>query len=52
VKRINVEQLKIQDKTREFKEKIKLSIDEYEGEGAELLWQHCKTTLEEISEGI
>jgi hypothetical protein len=48
MKRINVEQLKIEDKAREFKEKIKLSIDECEGEGVEPLWQNCKTTLKEI----
>jgi hypothetical protein len=44
MKRINVEQLKIEDKAGEFKEKIKLSIDAYEGEGVELLWQNYKTT--------
>jgi hypothetical protein len=49
MKRIYVEQLKIEDKAREFKEKIKLSIDEYEGEGVDLLWQNCKTTLKKIS---
>jgi hypothetical protein len=52
MKRINVEQLKIEDKAREFREKIKLSIDDYEGEGVELLWQNCKTTLKEISEEV
>jgi hypothetical protein len=50
IKRINVEQLTIQDKAREFREKIKLSLDECEGEGIELLWQNCKTKLKEISE--
>jgi hypothetical protein len=43
MKRINVEQLQIEDKAREFKEEIKLSIEECEGEGVELLWQNCKT---------
>jgi hypothetical protein len=52
MKRINVEQLKIEDKAREFKEKVKLSIDECESEGVELLWQSCKTTLREISEEV
>jgi hypothetical protein len=52
MKRINAEQLKLQDKARELKEKIKLSIDECEGEGVELLWQNCKTTLKEISEEV
>jgi hypothetical protein len=33
MKRSNVEQLKIEDKARECKEKIKLRIDEWEGEG-------------------
>jgi hypothetical protein len=41
-----VEQLKIEGKAREFKEKIKLSIDECE------LWQNCKATLKEISEEV
>jgi hypothetical protein len=50
--RINVEQLKIKDKTREFREKIRLGIDEYDSEGVELLWQNCKTTLKEISEEV
>jgi hypothetical protein len=44
MKRINVEQLKIEHKAREFKEKVKLSIHECEGEGVELLWQDCKAT--------
>jgi hypothetical protein len=52
MKRINVEQLKIQDEAKEFKEKIKLSIDEVEGEGVELLWENCKTKLKEISEEL
>jgi hypothetical protein len=52
MKRINVEQLKIEDKAREFKEKVKLSTDECEGEGVELLWQNCKATLKEISEEV
>jgi hypothetical protein len=47
-----VEQSKIEDKAREFKGKIKLIIDECEGEGVELLWQNCKTTLKEISEEV
>jgi hypothetical protein len=42
MERINVEQLKIEDKAREFKEKVKLSIDECESEGAELLWENCR----------
>jgi hypothetical protein len=44
--------LKIDDKAREFKEKIRLSIDEYEDEGVELVWQNCKTALKEISEEV
>jgi hypothetical protein len=52
IKRINVEQLKIEDKAREFKEKIRLSIHDCEGEDVELLWQNCKTTLKEISEDV
>jgi hypothetical protein len=39
MKLINLEHSKIEDKAREFKEKIKLIVDECEGEGAELLWQ-------------
>jgi hypothetical protein len=49
---MNVERLKIEDKAREFKEKIKLSRDECEGQGVELLWQNCKTRLKEISEEV
>jgi hypothetical protein len=52
MKRINVEQFKTEDKAREFKEKVKLSIDECEGEGVELLWQDCKTILKEISDKV
>jgi hypothetical protein len=52
MKRINEEQLKIEDKAREFKEKIKLNINKCEGEGVELLWQNCKTTFKEISEEV
>jgi hypothetical protein len=29
-----------------------LSIHECEGEGVELLWQDCKTTLKEFSEKV
>jgi hypothetical protein len=47
-----LKQLKIEDKARDFKEKIKLSIDECEGEGVQLLWQNCKTTLKAISEKV
>jgi hypothetical protein len=50
IKRLNVEQLKIEAKASEFKEEIKLSIDQWEGEVIELLWHNCKTTLKEISE--
>jgi hypothetical protein len=46
--RINVEQLQIGVKAGEFKEKIKLSIEEFEGEGVELLWQNCKATLKKF----
>jgi hypothetical protein len=52
MKRINVEQLQIEYKTREFKGMIKLSIDKCEAEGVELLWQNCKTSLREISEEV
>jgi hypothetical protein len=52
MKRINLEQLKIEDKAREFKEKVKLSIDECEGEGIQLLWQNCKSTLKQISQEV
>jgi hypothetical protein len=52
MKRIKAEKLKIEDTAREFKEKINLSIDECEGEGLELLWQNCKTTLKAISEEV
>jgi hypothetical protein len=44
-----LKQLKIEEKATEFKEKIKLSMDECEGEGVKLLWQNCKTTLKAIS---
>jgi hypothetical protein len=52
MKKINVQQLKIDDNAREFTGKINLSTDEYEGEGVELLWQNCKITLKEISEEV
>jgi hypothetical protein len=44
--------LKIEDKAREFKEEVKLDTDECEGEGVQLLWQNCTTTLNEISEEV
>jgi hypothetical protein len=44
--------LRIKGKAREFKEKIKLSINECEGDAVEMLWQNCKTTLKEISEEV